>query len=65
MLSVMATIYAKRGPTPRGGSVLPDDLKHYRAPRATDAFQILTGEEVAVVLGILFALLLVADVVFR
>jgi len=41
---------------------LPEDMKHYRAP---DAFQILTGEEVAVVLGLLFALLLVADVVFR
>ena len=41
---------------------LPDDLKDFRAP---DAFQLLSGEEVAVVLGILFALLLVADVVFR
>ena len=44
---------------------LPSDLKSFRAPRASDAFQILTGEEVAVVLGLLFALLLVADVVFR
>ena len=45
--------------------MLPDDLKDFRAPSIGDSFQILTGEEVAVVLGILFALLLVADVVFR
>ena len=43
--------------------MLPHDLKSYKP--SEDAFQILSGEEVAVVLGILFALLLVADVVFR
>ena len=43
--------------------MLPHDLKSYKP--SEDSFQILTGEEVGVVLGLLFALLLVADVVFR
>ena len=42
-----------------------DDYKRYRADGSADDFQILSGEEVGVVLMILFALLLVADVVFR
>ena len=49
---------------------LPNDLKRYRAPRAGDAFQLFTDEQVSFVPGLLFAVvlvavLLVADVVFR
>ena len=43
--------------------MLPHDLKSYKP--SDDSFQILTGEQVAFVLGLLFAVLLVADVVFR
>ena len=43
--------------------MLPHDLKSYKP--SEDAFQILSAEEVAVVLGLLFALLLVMDLVHR
>ena len=42
-----------------------DDYKRFRADGSADDFQILTGEEVAVVLGLLFALLLAVDGIAR
>ena len=41
---------------------MPEDLKNYKAP---DSFQILTGEEVGLVLIGIFALLLLVDLLHK